>query len=181
MGAIKHWNHDSQDSAIVAIWLNAQPSRWHTYVAHRVQAIQKLFSSRYWNHVRTHDNPADMASRGVFPSELKNNHLWLHGPAWLLQPKSQWPKIQLNLAANVRLEEKVQVNIISTPIISESEVLLRFSFFSRLLRTTAYMLRFINNCRKKETLKYPINVITVPELRRSKVFRIKHVQSIHFS
>lgn len=168
------------DSAIVAVWLNGHSSRWHTYVAHRVQSIQNLYGAEHWNHVRTHDNPADIASRGAFPSELKENDLWFHGPAWLLLPKEQWPKIQLELASNVRLEEKIKVNIISNQI-QESEILLRFSGIPHLLRVTSFMLRFIYQSRRKEKHKYTEKFVTVPELRRAKILWIKYTQQLHFA
>lgn len=51
------------DSAIVVIWLNVHASKWQTYVAHRVKEIQNLFPAIHWNHFRTHENPADVATR----------------------------------------------------------------------------------------------------------------------
>ncbi len=32
------------------------------------------------------ENPADYASRGLFPSELLDHDLWWNGPAWLKLP-----------------------------------------------------------------------------------------------
>lgn len=166
------------DSAIVLTWLNSHPSRWQTYVAHRVQDIQNLYEASHWNHVRTHENPADIASRGVFPSVLKNNSLWFNSPQWLLEPNSQWPKIDLKLASNINIEEKSHVNLISMPV-QESELLLRFSDYHHLLRITAFILRFVNRTRRTETFKYPIQYITVLEMNRAKLLWIKQVQSLH--
>ena len=44
-----------------------------------------------WNHVRSSENPADCASRGLFPSELVNHDLWWNAPDWLRQPSANWP------------------------------------------------------------------------------------------
>lgn len=73
------------DSSIVLTWLNAHASRWRTYIAHRVTKIHDNFDRTQWHHVRTHENPADIASRGAFASELLKNELWFHGPEWLLK------------------------------------------------------------------------------------------------
>jgi hypothetical protein len=43
-------------------------------------------------HVRTEDNPADIATRGMEPQDLQNCNLWLHGPPWLLLPYNEWEK-----------------------------------------------------------------------------------------
>jgi len=58
------------DSAIVLIWLAKSSSRWTVYVVNRVGEIQSQLSSSQWRHGSTGDNPADMASRGLFPAEL---------------------------------------------------------------------------------------------------------------
>ena len=58
------------DSTIVLSWLNREASNWSTFVANRVAEIQESGNLR-WNHVLSHENPADCASRGVDPSSPK--------------------------------------------------------------------------------------------------------------
>lgn len=38
------------------------------------------------------ENPADLASRGVCPSELNSCTLWWNGPHWLSKPEEYWPR-----------------------------------------------------------------------------------------
>lgn len=38
----------------------------------------------------TRDNPADVATRGVFPDELEGLEIWLNGPLYL-SGKRKWP------------------------------------------------------------------------------------------
>ena len=52
----------------------------------------ELIPSEKWNHVSGQHNPADCASRGLFPSELVQHSLWWDGPQWLKQPPADWPK-----------------------------------------------------------------------------------------
>ena len=67
------------DSTIVLSWLSREPSHWSTFVSNRVSEIQGQ-NSFGWNHVRSEDNPADPASRGID----QGNSLWWKGPDWLI-------------------------------------------------------------------------------------------------
>ncbi|KAH9637205.1 hypothetical protein HF086_016227 [Spodoptera exigua] len=71
------------DSMIVLGWLKGDVSRWKAYVGHRVQEIISVVPAGSWKHVRSEQNPADCASRGLLPSQLHNFPLWFNGPEWL--------------------------------------------------------------------------------------------------
>ena len=79
------------DSTIVLHWLRGNPKHFKTYVCNRVSNILELFGPECWHHVRGMVNPADCASRGLFPSELISHELWWEGPGWLKHPLSRWP------------------------------------------------------------------------------------------
>lgn len=64
------------DSTIVLAWLSKHPSTWRTFIANRVETIHSLLPTVIWKHVPTADNPADCASRGIYPSKLLNHDLW---------------------------------------------------------------------------------------------------------
>ncbi len=53
------------DSSIILAWLRGSASRLKTFITNRVRAIQEKVPGPQWRHVRTEDNPADMASRGI--------------------------------------------------------------------------------------------------------------------
>ncbi|XP_036347468.1 uncharacterized protein LOC118756835 [Rhagoletis pomonella] len=78
------------DSTITLAWLQAHPSRWVTFIANRVADVQEVLPPNCWNHVRSEQNPADCASRGVTPSELLSHQLWWTGPAFLRTNKQFW-------------------------------------------------------------------------------------------
>ena len=67
------------DSTIVLNWLCGNPRRFKTFVGNRVSYILELISPDRWSHVESADNPADCASRGMFPSELLDHELWWIG------------------------------------------------------------------------------------------------------
>lgn len=79
------------DSTIVLAWLRSHPSKWKSFVANRVSEIHDVLQQNNWHHVRSHENPADCATRGILPQELSSHPLWWHGPDWLNQPKQLWP------------------------------------------------------------------------------------------
>ncbi|OXA42254.1 uncharacterized protein LOC110859464 [Folsomia candida] len=71
------------DSSVTLSWIKSHPSRWKTFVANRLTKIQALVPPERWGHVRSEDNPADCASRGISSSKLINHSLWWKGPHWL--------------------------------------------------------------------------------------------------
>lgn len=88
------------------------------FVANRVAEAQELTKGIAWKHVRTHDNPADLASRGVIASDLVDNKLWFNGPKWLRESPSEWPVSEFSV--DRQAEEATSIE--SKPMISLSVV-----------------------------------------------------------
>ncbi len=61
------------------------------FVLNRVFATTDLLPASKWRYVATDVNPADLASRGVFPQELTEKELWWKGPPWLSESSVSWP------------------------------------------------------------------------------------------
>ncbi|XP_055850678.1 uncharacterized protein LOC129915223 [Episyrphus balteatus] len=76
------------DSSVVLHWIRKLPCDLKTYVANRVSSIQSNTQAKCWHYVNTKENPADLLSRGVQTSALADNKLWLEGPKWLQQPRT---------------------------------------------------------------------------------------------
>ncbi|CAB0042117.1 unnamed protein product [Trichogramma brassicae] len=81
------------DSKVVLDWIASHPSRWPTFVANRVSEVQTRLPGAHWNHVRTMDNSADCATRGLTPPELAKFSLWWYGPSWLIEEETSWPRL----------------------------------------------------------------------------------------
>lgn len=67
------------DSKIVIGWIGQSPNQQKIFVSNRVAKIQNLTNGRHWLHVRTHENPADVASRGILATEIVDHSLWWTG------------------------------------------------------------------------------------------------------
>lgn len=133
-----HSLHLWTDSTIVISWLKKPSHTWTTFVANRVAKIQDKVGP-WWKHVSSHDNPADLATRGVTPSELKEKSLWWFGPPWLKEKDTFWPSTT-NIP-DTSLEAKPLKSFISRST-EDEEILERFSCLSRAIHVVGYMVRF---------------------------------------
>jgi len=68
-----------------------------------VEEILKSSTKSQWGHVSGNENPADLGSRGVPASELKDSKLWWEGPNWLSGDRECWP-------TNFQVRESVEVS-----------------------------------------------------------------------
>ncbi|XP_061391738.1 uncharacterized protein LOC133327189 [Musca vetustissima] len=127
------------DSTIVLSWLKKPSYTWTTFVANRVAIIQEKIGD-VWHHVPTKDNPADLATRGRTPSELKECELWWYGPSWLKHDKSEWPIGAV--VPETTLESKIsKVHLARSAV--EEDVLERFSRLSTAIHAVTYCFRFV--------------------------------------
>ena len=167
------------DSLVVLSWLCGNPRRFKTFVGNRVSEIMELIPPRHWNHVQGSDNPADCASRGLYPKELKHYKTWWYGPNWLKDPQSQWPMKQELLENPVLCEERKEEVKLSLVGVEEVLPLRRISNFTRLVRITAWILRFVRNAQTKgNRVKTPL---TASELTSSQELWIRRSQSESFT
>ena len=86
-----------------------------------------------WRHVSTHENPADVLSRGQFPNESLNNKSWFSGPDWLNKNKSFWPRLIISTTSELLGLKVLMLKPISSLISN------RLSLFSRLVNAFAYI------------------------------------------
>ncbi|XP_072400874.1 uncharacterized protein [Diabrotica undecimpunctata] len=77
---------------IVLWWLNTEANKLQVFVSNRVSEIQTLSNISNWSYVNTKENPADVASRGMYPDELSNCKVWWNGPSFLYE-KPFWPRL----------------------------------------------------------------------------------------
>ncbi|XP_044778298.1 uncharacterized protein LOC120284346 [Drosophila simulans] len=150
------------DSTIVLAWLRKPACNWTTFVANRVAKITQATPVDCWAHVRSEQNSADLASRGVSLHELAENHLWWHGPEWLQGPRELWPAQSDTLPVTELEQRAVKVHFVKGPSIDFLE---RFSKLDKALRVLVYVQRFLKRCRKGSFL--PSSRPTSEEIREA--------------
>ncbi|XP_048486343.1 uncharacterized protein LOC125490601 [Plutella xylostella] len=168
------------DSSIALAWLGMRYDRLKTFVANRVGTILELTDDSQWRHVPTDQNPADLASRGISPSDIKNLDFWFNGPSFLSQPEHSWPT--LNTKPNDLNEiPEIKTVKINTCTENTNNKLINFedhSNVNRLQRSFSYVLRFIHNCRNKQR---KTGILQPEELTASLELLVKLAQEETFS
>nr|XP_029720506.1 uncharacterized protein LOC109433162 [Aedes albopictus] len=158
------------DSTTALAWIRTDPSRLKTFVCNRVIDIQNLTHDMEWRYVNTLDNPADVLSRGLLPSKVKDCEQWWTGPPFLRETDTFWPNQPQNTPAE-QLPETKNTTICLT--VTDPPVQFRLfeieSEFRKMQRKMAWMLRFIDHVRKGQHKDHRYGELTVPELHQATV------------
>ncbi|XP_075152046.1 uncharacterized protein LOC142226066 [Haematobia irritans] len=148
------------DSTIVLSWLAKPPCFWTTFVANRVSKISEVIAPSNWYHVPSDSNPADLASRGIYPSDLVQNNLWWKGPSWLQDQSDHWPKLERTFHEPIEIERKIiKVNFLY--FTAFVDVLERFSSLEKALRVISYVYRFFHATHPKFRTNYKRETINI--------------------
>lgn len=171
--------HCFTDSMISYHWITSNPSRWKPYIKRRVQMIHDNIPAATWFHIPGIKNPADCASRGITSDELINHPTWWTGTDFFFSPSQNEDLLhdelqQLNAELNTVTTHNVNLQP-SLPLLS------KFSSINKLVRVTAYVLRFIKNWNnKKFGRSLEIGTLTSRELQVSQTLILRHVQFYSF-
>ncbi|XP_062535421.1 uncharacterized protein LOC134204658 [Armigeres subalbatus] len=175
------------DSTVTLEWLRSPPYTWSTFVANRVSEIQNTTQGSRWHHVAGKQNPADLITRGMKVDDFLNSSLWHRGPSWLGRPETEWIiSDDSRKTPEEMLERRTMVAAIQNKLGTNS-IFATSSSYNRLLRVTAYCLRFIDACRRKTvSSSQPESVfitrsITVVELSAARMLLIRLAQADCFA
>ena len=144
------------DSKTAICWIQNR-GEWKQFVRHRVNEILRLSNKEEWGHCPGEENPADIGSRGAFSSKLKDDELWWKGPPWLCKEENCWPANQdvtRTPESQEELKKTATVMIVDTqspPSIARVVDIERQGKLRKLLRVTAWVLRFIQNSKPGST------------------------------
>ncbi len=150
------------DSSVALHWIRGN-GQYKQFVANRVAKIQ-LHPEIEWRYVPTHDNPANLASRG----EPVTTPLWWTGPEWL-QDHDHWQTNPITeTSADSEAEAKIIKEVLCVAQVENAKTdgfddLLERRDLRRILRTSARMLRFVRNCRSKQKQRSPMTNVSNSE------------------
>lgn len=159
--------HAFTDSEVVLNWLHHSINEntiSNKVIKRYTKSILKVFEIAKIHHVRTAFNPADSASRGLTPKELKENPNWFQGPPMCQQ--TEFTKFE-------KAKPKEQLTFLtSNNILEFAETLLtRHSIFSMLVLLVARILRWKYKTRGK---------FSTLELNRAEKYLIRLQQALSF-
>ena len=145
---VRYW----LDSSTALCWIQNR-GEWKKFVRHRVNEILKLTNKEHWGHCPGEENPADIGSRGALGSKLRDDKLWWCGPQWLTQGEEKWPATVEDIRtpeSEEELKKTTNVMVVQVqrpPTVANLVDINRHGSLGKLLRVTAWVLRFINNAR----------------------------------
>lgn len=140
--------HGWSDSTVALHWIKGGGT-YKQFVANRVRKINDKDYIE-WRHVDSKHNPADIGSRGCKADQLCN--VWLPGPQWLSKPE-EWPgDVVTEPNKETEAEAKLTKEVFAVAVEARDdfdEVLERHTFW-RTIRISAWVMRFLQNCRSKK-------------------------------
>lgn len=184
---IKTKRHFFTDSLIALGWIRGDANRWKSYVQNRVTEIQELTDPEDWLFVPGTCNPADVLSRGTTSLAFCNSPSWLQGPAEMgfSDAKEMWPvedltqKVKSCISHSIMMEQVATCTCNSISVVEPAIDIEHFSNYKNLIRVVAWVLRFVNNSRRKTSNKEKF--ITGEEMKKAELKIISLEQRKSFS
>lgn len=165
-----------------------------TFVDNRVQIIRRTGPSVEIRFCPGAMNPADVATRGLSASDLKNGaHMWWTGAEFLKFDQTCWPENMVNLVSDDELEELARERQ-KTILVMESKTraesgkgvlfdISRFSSFEKLVRVAVLTLRVVERWTQKvkgktesATTMNITECITAAEVEQAEIVLLKQIQ-----
>ncbi|XP_062709047.1 uncharacterized protein LOC134288378 [Aedes albopictus] len=163
------------DANTVLAWIRATDHRrYHKFVAVRVGEILSSTQQSEWHWVPSKMNVADLATKWNSDPQAMTVGPWFHGPSFLFEPESHWPKQKETTSTEVELRP-AHCNLAH---FSSSFLLDKINKWCKLLRVSAYVFRWIDNLRRRrngENLE--LGPITCDELHNAEEALLKMAQN----
>ena len=141
------------DSMTVLGYIRNTTSRYKSFVANRLAVIHDLTEVGQWRHVDGTSNPADLATRGITPTDVDLLDLWLHGPKLLLE--SIYPKANEKCWKQDEIgeEEEKAADVMVTSKLEHFINLLihRCSTWSKTRNVLRYVIKFVSMLKGSRT------------------------------
>ena len=165
------------DSRVVLGYINNESKKFHTFVANRVQKIHDKTQSECWNHIPSEENPADIASRGLYVNDLMSSN-WFNGPERLRQSATEVTSESFDLVPG---DEEVKSTVHRTTAKELkntkgiTENLEKFSNWQSAV-TAFTMLQRLAKKRKKQSI-----LDNISERKQTEIFLIRQLQATRYA
>ena len=196
VNAIHYWT----DSQTVLRYIHSTKCRFQTFVANRVETIRGGSQPRQWHYVKSEQNPADYASRGLTMTDLLKTPSWLQGPQFLWSKDSNWPTWSMSEKSTQSMEgdpevkkPKVQKCVSAACVKPENmkkeepedpvnRIIEHYSEWNRLKRSVAWWIRLkkLLQLRAKDQHVSQSKCLTCEEIQEAENAICRHVQQSAF-
>ena len=142
-------------------YLRNTSKRRRVFETNCINLIREFSWVNQWRWADTANNPADLYSRGVAPSQVYKSEKWLKGSTLLLDPECTWPvkKLVVKQALDEDASElppicEINLFVNLSQMVSLKEgalgrLITRFSELSRAVRVAAWLLRLKSKLRRQ--------------------------------
>ncbi|XP_049316979.1 uncharacterized protein LOC125779750 [Bactrocera dorsalis] len=137
------------DSKTVIKWIQSEHRRYKPFVQHRIAEILASTNISNWRWIPTKHNVADEATRANDCINFNPTARWSRGPPFLRQNEQAWPSEDITVSGNDEPDEELRPKFALVIVSCNFIDFNRFSSFQRLVRTVAWVLRFVDNCRRR--------------------------------
>ena len=175
------------DSTNVLYWVRNQSRNFKAFVANRFGEIQRSTNPNQWRHIPGETNPADLPTRGLSASQLSQCQAWMEGREFLKKDESTWPE---KLTGNPTSEDEecehrknkstFARGDANSKKVQDRLVPEKFSSLSRLLRVTAWIKRFLTNCKLPKEQRTKSDVLGQNEISDAEIYWVRRAQTEAF-
>lgn len=177
------------DSTTVLKYIHNTTKRFHTYVANRVAVIHNLSNEQQWRYVRSEQNPADDASRGLHIIPLLTSVRWLNAPPFLSQNESEWPSSPQDIGqippGDPEVKPDITVNTVILTNAATTKLIEHYSSWKRLVRAVAWLIKFKRSLLKRGKIltrsQDEPKGLTVEDLEEAEKSIVRYEQQRHFN
>ncbi|XP_055622547.1 uncharacterized protein LOC129766115 [Toxorhynchites rutilus septentrionalis] len=176
------WRFLWSDSSTVLSWICSEHRRYNKFIAVRVGEILSSTDQIEWRWIPTKLNIADQATKWNSGPRLSTENPWFRGPNFLYEEEGSWPIQRLVAPTTEELRSDAIILCHHTPRLDIPIDVSRFNSWTRIQRTVAFVLRYVDNCRRRkrhESLQ--LGVFTQDELKRAEELLWKVVQKEVFA
>ncbi|XP_058817350.1 uncharacterized protein LOC131680654 [Topomyia yanbarensis] len=146
------------DSRTVCSWIQTDQHKYKQFVAFRVGDILEATKVTDWRWLPSKLNMADVLTKRGSGPPLDSNGAWFNGNSLLYQHEDQWPTQETHIEET---DEEARGIVLLHHFIDVQTT----SRWTKLIRVTANVMRFIDNCRRKKK-GLPIRVTRATENQR---------------